>query len=160
MVFASLFMGCIVHSQGLVTQIIYVKDLQQNPIPTASFNLQGSFLDARSNSAGMYRLLLPSNGNYTLEISAPYYETIPLNVIISEASNSPLYVELSPSSFRENTLLEDGTDALTLSESDLEGLGGDAAAPYLLQATRDIFLGSAAFDFGQAFFKIKSLDAK
>ena len=157
---AGLFMGCIVRSQGLVTQIVYVKDLQQNPILTASFNLQGSFLDARSNSEGMYRLLLPSNGNYTLEISAAYYETIPLNVIISEASNSPLYVELSPSSFRENTLLEDGTDALTLSESDLEGLGGDAAAPYLLQATRDIFLGSAAFDFGQAFFKIKSLDAK
>ena len=90
---AGLFMGCIVRSQGLVTQIVYVKDLQQNPILTASFNLQGSFLDARSNSEGMYRLLLPSNGNYTLEISAAYYETIPLNVIISEASNSPLYVE-------------------------------------------------------------------
>ena len=158
--FASLFMGLVVRSQGLVTQIIYVKDPQQTPIHLASFTYQDSFLDVKGNSEGMYRLLLPSNGSYTLEIRAPYYENTLISFSLTDASKGPIRVILSPSSFRGETLLEDGTDALTWSESDLDGLGGEAAAPFLLQATRDIFLGSAAFDFGQAFFKIKSLDAK
>ncbi|MDO7628823.1 MAG: hypothetical protein MUQ46_06025, partial [Flavobacteriaceae bacterium] len=158
--FASLFMGLLVRSQGLVTQIIYVKDPQQTPIHLASFTYQDSFLDVKGNSEGMYRLLLPSNGSYTLEIRAPYYENTLISFSLTDASKGPIRVILSPSSFRGETLLEDGTDALTWSESDLDGLGGEAAAPFLLQATRDIFLGSAAFDFGQAFFKIKSLDAK
>ena len=123
LVFASLFMGLVVRSQGLVTQIIYVKDLQQTPIHLASFTSQGSFLDARGNSEGMYRLLLPSNGSYTLEIRAPYFETTLISFTLTDASKGPIQVVLSPSSFRGDTLLEDGTDALTWSESDLDGLG-------------------------------------
>ncbi len=62
--------------------------------------------------------------------------------------------------FMERDLTEDKVDNLiTLTEADLIDENGTTTTSGLLQATRDVFLNRAAFDFGQAFFRVRGYDS-
>lgn len=146
--------------QAYLKQLVHVRAPSEDLIVRARFSLQGKTLVATVNADGVYGLLLPSIGQFRIQVSAPSYESIEFSIRLRGQAKPPIYVVLPSINFYNEALLEQDIDPLQLSEAALEGVGGDLSSPYLLQATRDVFLGSAAFDFGQAFFKIKSLDAR
>ena len=56
--------------------------------------------------------------------------------------------------------LEKTDNLIALTEADLAEDGSSLASMGILQATKDIFLNRAAFDFGQAFFRVRGYDSE
>lgn len=174
--FILLVWGCWAHLQAqpsLIKLKIKVLDIYENPIKNAVLHIQGTSLQAISDTMGVCSIVFPTNGNYTLEVNASDFEPYTKNIQVFPANNPLLKVVLlataptrnwdtigRPIPVKNQDFEIQANEAFLLSETDLEALSEETPAVFLLQATRDVFLGSAAFDFSQAFFKPKSLDSR
>jgi hypothetical protein len=151
-------------SMGLVAQKIeqelkvQIQDPFGFPISGALLQLQGTSLSVLGNRDGICSMIISIKGKVSLLISAQGFETARREVVIKEKRPISILVVLEVKGGQ--AIYTDAQEAFLLSEFDLESLTGNTPATYLLQATRDVFLGSVAFDFSQAFFKPKSLDAR
>ncbi len=144
------------HSQDSITiSGLLQKENSNNPIENAILIIEGTSENYTSNNKGEFKLSTLLKGNYTLKISAPYFVTKRLPLLI-EDSNLDLGIIL----LKKDITVEKIDNLITLTESDLsvddETVSLSAG---LLQATRDVFLNRAAFDFGQAFFRVRGYDS-
>ncbi|MEZ4809636.1 MAG: TonB-dependent receptor [Allomuricauda sp.] len=127
----------------------------QRPIQNATIRLEGISQEFVTDTNGDFGLESTLSGEHTLEITALGFVSRRFAVFLE---GNPIDLGTI---FLEKDITQEKTDNLiTLTDGDLlddgEAISG---ASGLLQSTRDIFLNRAAFDFGQAFFKVRGYDS-
>lgn len=143
------------NAQNIVKGI--VKDSNsENPIEGVSVTILNTSVSGTTDKDGVFTLSNLSNGKFILEIKFKGYET----------QNFPLEFNGNTIDLGVILLYQDVTEDLDLSTITItdDELDDDASAADnisgLLQATRDIYLRTAAFDFGGSFFRIRGLDSE
>jgi hypothetical protein len=128
-------------------------------IPGVEIRILSSDYNTQTDEKGMF--LITSNtlpqGEQILVISKLNYitQSIPITIQNGETINlDPIIMDL------DLTELESQIGVINLSDNELDGdLGGAATnVSGLLQASRDVFLSAAAFDFSATFFRPRGLD--
>ncbi|WP_311195800.1 carboxypeptidase-like regulatory domain-containing protein [Antarcticibacterium sp. 1MA-6-2] len=121
----------------------------ENTTTSTTTDLQGNFKFSQEEL---------TSGNTILIFSAPRYAVLRLPVSITEGAAKDLdLIPIERDMFREQMLLGTislGDDQLSEEEGNVDNVAG------LLQASRDVFLNAAAFDFSQTFFRPRGLDSE
>ncbi len=112
-------------------------------------------LTVEPNADGTFILDADSWGAFILNISAPEYLAKRMPV---RFENDTLLLGLIL--LEKDIVLEQHDNLITLTDSELDEVVGASVHTGLLQATRDVFLKRAAFDFGQAFFRVRGYDGR
>ncbi|MBO0330704.1 TonB-dependent receptor [[Muricauda] lutisoli] len=126
------------------------------PISNATITLENISQKFATDTSGKFEIILLQTGEQILQISV-------LDFITKRFS---VYLEGNPidlgSIYLERDIAREQTDNLiSLTDGDLsEDFEAVSSSMGLLQSTRDIFLNRAAFDFGQAFFKVRGYDSR
>lgn len=125
------------------------------PLPRVFIQLEGTGYSAFTSSTGRFELFYQLKGEYVLKLEAPDYQVKRMPVTLGKPvlDLGILYMNRDIETERADYFITLGTEELT-------GEGEITGSAELLQATRDIFLNRAAFDFGQAFFKVRGYDSK
>lgn len=125
------------------------------PLPNVAIVIEENQIFTQTNADGFFNLVVPSKGNYILNISSSDFLTLRMPITIE---NKPL---LLGAIYLDRDITSEKTDNLiTLTDSELFDDEINSNSSGLLQATRDIFLSRAAFDFGQAFFRVRGYDSQ
>ena len=136
---------------------VVIDSRTQESLESVVVELEGTPLLTTTDAAGQFTLSEVPAGDYILLVEAIGYITKSYPLTIAQGVTVTLDTILL-----ETDVTQDLTDNLiTLTENDLsdDETGADVTSG-LLQATRDIFLSRAAFDFGQAFFRVRGYDSK
>ncbi|NNK11879.1 MAG: TonB-dependent receptor [Flavobacteriaceae bacterium] len=117
--------------------------------------IEGQLEFAISNKEGEFRLKTLKKGSLYLKLSAQNYitQTYPLTINTDDIHLGPVYLKRDLEEEKNDNLL-------TLTEADLKDESNLESNSGLLMATRDVFLKRAAFDFSQAFFRVRGYDSK
>ncbi len=152
-----LFFGVIFSTiaQNVIKGVV-VDSEKNTQLKGVAIKVEKNTISTLTNENGVFILQDLVNGSYVLEISFNGYET----------QNYP--VELSGTTIDLGTILlyEDLTEEEDLSTVTLtdDELNDDTSAADnisgLLQASRDIYLRTAAFEFSSSFFRIRGLDSE
>lgn len=127
-----------------------------NPISYASVLIEGTDLQTTSDEQGIFELITNLRGDYILNISIKDYIPKRLPLSLSEKD-----IDLGTVTLRLDVSVEQTDNLITLTENDLfDDEGVISSSVGLLQASRDVFLNRAAFDFGQAFFRVRGYDSR
>ncbi|NER10199.1 TonB-dependent receptor [Muriicola jejuensis] len=118
-------------------------------------SLEGDDGQVMTDRLGNFRLTTTAKGPQTLLISAPQYQTMTFPLMIGKEP-----VALGPVFMKRDLEIEKTDNLITLTEFDLIDEAGSSSNSGFLQATRDVFLNRAAFDFGQAFFRVRGYDSR
>lgn len=128
----------------------------KTPLDKVVISIEGTSETCFSNSKGIFELTTKLEGTYILKISAPYYNTKRLPILLENQN-----INLNIITLEEDLTIEQTDNLITLTESDLSDDDETVSlSAGLLQATRDVFLNRAAFDFGQAFFRVRGYDSQ
>ena len=152
-----LFFGIIF---GTVAQNVIkgvVVDSEKNTqLKGVAINVKKNTANTFTNDNGVFILQNLTNGSYVLEISLKGYETQNFPVELSgttvDLGTVLLYEDLSEEEDLSTVTLTD--DELNDDTSAADNISG------LLQASRDIYLRTAAFEFSSSFFRIRGLDSE
>jgi len=152
-----LFFGVIF---GTVAQNVIkgvVVDSEKNiQLKGVAINVKKNTANTVTNDNGVFILQNLTNGSYVLEISLKGYETQNFPVELSgttvDLGTVLLYEDLSEEEDLSTVTLTD--DELNDDTSAADNISG------LLQASRDIYLRTAAFEFSSSFFRIRGLDSE
>ena len=128
----------------------------QMPVKAAVVRVENTSISTKTNAFGIFNLSKVPLGDIILVVENQRFVTKRYPVSIERETLNLDTILLEPE------LTQDFTDNLiTLTENDLndDNLSVDASSG-LLQASRDIFLNRAAFDFGQAFFRVRGYDSR
>ena len=125
------------------------------PIPNAKLYLDGTLIRAESDTSGKFHLKDMQEGTYMLRIVAVDFieKRFAVELINEEIDLGIIYLDLDISHEQSDNLI-------TLNDADLSDNEEIVSSAGLLQATRDIYLSRAAFDFSQAFFRIRGYDSR
>ncbi len=117
--------------------------------------IENSTMTTTLNFDGTFQLAIPKAGEYILIASAIDYiaKRIPIHIEDTELNLGTVYLE-------EDIAMENTDNLVSLTESELLDDQLSTNSLGLLQATRDVFLNRAAFDFGQAFFRVRGYDSQ
>ncbi|SFR54894.1 TonB-dependent receptor [Maribacter stanieri] len=117
--------------------------------------LEGEANSITTNNLGQFAMVVSITGDYILQIYAPDYnpKRIPLHLIGNEIDLGVIFLERDITVEKEINLVNITDDELLDDEVNSNALA-------LLQSTKDIFLNRAAFDFGQAFFRVRGYDSQ
>jgi len=128
-------------------------------IPEIDVRILSSNIHTTTDSEGLFNLTGTDfpQGEQILVVSKLNYitQSIPITIQNGETINlDPIIMEI------DLTELESQIGVIALSDGELDGdLGGAATnVSGLLQASRDVFLSAAAFDFSSTFFRPRGLD--
>lgn len=142
-------------AQNVIKGIV-VDSEENNPLKGVSIDVKDTTLSVLTNENGVFILENLSNGSILIQISYPGYET----------QNFP--VELDGKTIDLGTILlyidfteEEDLSTVTLSDDELndDTIAADNISG-LLQASRDTYLRTAAFEFSSSFFRIRGLDSE
>ena len=144
------------HSQETTTILGAVLDQHSKSAITAcAVTLEGSSISVDTDTDGRFKLRTNLRGDQILRIACPDYvlKRLPLSLNIEE-------LDLGNIDMEKDFTFEKTDIIIMLTESDFDEEGSPTSASGVLQATRDVFLNRAAFDFGQAFFRIRGYDSQ
>lgn len=127
----------------------------KSPIQNAIVVIDGLSTKSFTRANGNFTFEISQVGEHILKITVPDF--IPKSFAISLNGQSIDLGEV----FLEKDIVRENTDNLIiLSDGELaddnETISGSSG---ILQSSKDIFLNRAAFDFGQAFFKVRGYDS-
>ncbi|MEZ4969348.1 MAG: TonB-dependent receptor [Flavobacteriaceae bacterium] len=129
----------------------FVKDMAtQETIGYAKIEISEAATVHSNPPDGKFVLLLKRPGDYILHISAQDYliKRMPITIVKEDLDLGIIYLD--------RDIVQEKTDNLiTLTDSDLLEDESISMGFGMLQASRDIFINRAAFDFGQAFFRVR-----
>jgi len=160
-----IFIGYMVFlaGQSLSAQeaIVYGRIFDTNssePIPDVKVSIQNSIFSTITNAVGTFSFsqeTLPQ-GDQVLEISKQGYTSLKIPVIIQ--NDAPVYID--PILLSVDLLqVEEQIGIISLSDNELDD---DEGTSYnisgLLQASDDVFLNAAAYDFSTTFFNPRGFD--
>ena len=125
-------------------------------LPTATIGLEGVTTQVETMVDGSFLLETTLEGQHILQIALNGYQTKRIPLFLE---GNP--IELGSILLKRDITLEQTDNLITLTDADLSDDAGTIEnATGLLQATRDVFLTRAAFDFGQAFFRVRGYDSQ
>jgi len=146
----------IVSCQNNTTVLGFVYDKHtKNALSSAVINLEATQISTSAISDGSFKIISTLQGEYILKISAKDHVTQRIPIIL----NGKL-IDLGVIYLEFDITLEQNDNLISLTDAELFDDDLSANATGLLQATRDVFLNRAAFDFGQAFFSVRGYDSK
>ncbi|AZQ60027.1 TonB-dependent receptor [Maribacter sp. MJ134] len=135
---------------GIVLDVI-----EKSPMPNALVSIEGDNTTVRSNQTGAFSLTITEKGEFILNIALAGYTTKRIPIFL-EGKN----LDLGSIYLDKDITFEKKDNLITITDSELLDNESSGNALGLLQATRDVFLTRAAFDFGQAFFRVRGYDAE
>ena len=127
----------------------------QNRITSAVILLEGVAGEFKTDDSGAFSIEIPNNGAFILQISVPDYVVKRIPVLLEDAT-----LDLGAIYLERDITIEKSINLINLSDDELLDDEVNSNALALLQSTRDIFLNRAAFDFGQAFFRVRGYDSQ
>ncbi|WP_340077116.1 TonB-dependent receptor [Leptobacterium sp. I13] len=143
-------------SQKMQLKGIIIDTQTKNPIKNGTATIEELGISETTNKEGTFLFSDIPVDSYIINIKAFGYITQRLPV----SSTSEIALDVG-AIYLEKDLSQEKTDNLiTLTENDLFDDSEIDNPVGILQATRDVFLSRAAFDFGQAFFKPRGYDSR
>lgn len=132
-----------------------MSDREKQPLHNVLVSIEGSQKTIQTNKEGYFQIQTLFKGEYILNISLTDYTTkrIPISLEDESLQFNTIYLEM-------DIVFEQTDNLITLTDAELFDEEISSSSAGLLQATRDIFLNRAAFDFGQAFFRVRGYDAQ
>lgn len=134
-----------------------VKDAAtQGPIGNAILRIEGLAKEFFTDDNGIFNIKTEQKGELILIVLSSDYlsKRIPIFLENNALNLGEIYLD-------QDFTLDKTDNLITLTETDLSNDGETiTGSSGLLQATRDIFLSRAAFDFGQAFFRVRGYDSR
>lgn len=123
-------------------------------ITNGTIQIEGT-LNLQKISDGTFSITTKNSGSQILQIAATNYVTkrIPITIDQPITTLGTIYLE-------EDITIEQTDNLIALTDNDLSTDERTSITSGLLQATKDIFLNRAAFDFGQAFFRVRGYDSQ
>ena len=127
----------------------------KEPLSGVSVVIEGSQNVSETTNDGTFRFRLTAKSEYILNISLKDFmvKRIPLTIENGDLNLGTIYLE-------KDISVEQTDNLITLTDSELLDDEVNSNSSGLLQATRDVFLNRAAFDFGQAFFRVRGYDSQ
>ena len=127
----------------------------QKPMQSVIVSIQNTNLTQLSDSNGKFSFDKVEFGNQSIRIRTNGYKDQLLQVEVTEGQ----VLDLGIVSLEEDQTIEQQLSLITITESDLgDDNSGSESTSGLLQASRDAFQQAAAFNWGQARFRIRGLD--
>ena len=127
----------------------------QQPMQSVIVSIQNTNLTQLSDSNGQFSFDKVEVGNQLIRIRTNGYKDQLLQVEITEGQ----VLDLGTVTLEEDQTIEQQLSLITITESDLgDDNSGSESTSGLLQASRDVFQQAAAFNWGQARFRIRGLD--
>ena len=125
------------------------------PISGVVVGIETNQISSISDNEGRFEILIPSQGDYILTLTASDFvaKRIPIHFEGQILDLNSIYLE-------KDIAVEQSDNLISLTESELLDDEINSNSSALLQATRDVFLRRAAFDFGQAFFRVRGYDSQ
>tara|TARA_R110000796_G_scaffold250788_2_gene380549 strand:+ start:41272 stop:44001 length:2730 start_codon:yes stop_codon:yes gene_type:complete len=132
-----------------------IDDQSREKLEHVFVKIEGIDISKQTDSEGNFNISCALSGEYILNISISEYRTkrIPIYLEGSKIDIGIIYLE-------RDIIFEQQDNLITLTDFELEEDDTSSNSTGLLQATKDIFLSRAAFDFGQAFFKVRGYDSQ
>lgn len=136
---------------------IILDSRSENPLDNVSISIQNTVIQTISEANGSFKLINVPIGKVIVEVALEEYQIQKIPVEITRNTTTNLGVI-----YLEVTVLEDqNANLISLSDDDLLD-DGDSGADYisgLFQSSKDAFLKAAAFNFSQAWFKVRGYDS-
>lgn len=158
-----LFFVLFFFSYGVQAQLLYeikgrVIDAKLHiPVQGVVLHVDGTRYTAITDNQGVFYLPSVQSGSYTLVFSSPGFTT----KYVTVETGVEQTIDMGHIFFEKDSRMESQLGILALQEYDLEEEGGSTDASFgLLQATRDPFSQAAAFNWGQAFYRVRGLDSE
>lgn len=127
----------------------------QKPLQSVIVSIQNTNLTQLSDANGKFFLDKVEVGNQLVRIRTNGFKDQLLQVEITEGQ----ILDLGTVTLEEDQTIEQQLSLVTITESDLgDDNSGSESTSGLLQASRDVFQQAAAFNWGQARFRIRGLD--
>jgi hypothetical protein len=127
----------------------------QKPLQSVVATIQNTNITALTDAQGMFVLENIVVGNQLLKINSVGYAQQLLAVEVVEGKKLDLGVVI----LEEDQTEEQQLSLITITENDLgDDNSGSESTSGLLQASRDAFQQAAAFNWGQARFRVRGLD--
>jgi len=149
-----LFISLGLQAQSVVKGVV-VDSNTENPLKGVLAKVLNTTKQQETGADGVFSLSQVPNGSYLLEISLVGYETqnfpIELNGDTVDLGTILLYKDIAED--QDLSLITITDDELNDDASAADNIAG------LLQATRDVYLRTAAFEFSSSFFRVKGLDS-
>lgn len=132
-----------------------VDSKSQKPMLNVVATLQGTNQTAITNAEGVFIFEKVGEGSQTITVGSTGFVTQTFNLEVAAAQ--PL--DLGVVTLVEDITTEKELSLIAITDNDLgDDNSGSESTAGLLQATRDAFMQAAAFDFGQARFRVRGLD--
>ena len=131
--------------------------LSLKPVFHASVHLQGTSFYAKTDEKGLFGFNNIDLGKYILVIEQNGYIGQSFPITILELG----IVDLDQIYLQQDILIEQTDSLLSLTDNDFtnDNFGTENTAG-LLQATKDVFLKTAAFEFSSSFFNVRGLGSE
>jgi hypothetical protein len=140
---------------GIKGKIIDAKT--QKSLENVVVTISNTQLMQLTSSDGIFSFYAVAPGNQLLLLHSQGFKDVILPVMISQDQ----MLDLGAIPLEDNQTLEQQTGIITLLESDLsDDNSGSESTSGLLQSSRDAFQQAAAFNWGQARFRIRGLDSQ
>ena len=153
-IFLVLFLFLGVNAQNIVKGVVSDSD-SENPLQSVLVSIVNTNLSQITGEDGVFAIKNVPNGSYIVEIRLAGYETQNFPVELSGET-----IDLGTILFFKDIAEDQDLSLITITDDELND---DASAADniagLLQATQDIYLRTAAFEFSSSFFRIKGLDS-
>jgi hypothetical protein len=144
----------ITNSQNIVKGMV-VDNNSKNPLSNVLIRVKNTIVTTSTTINGVFTITNLANGNYILEFTFNGFESQNFPITLLENT-----VDLGTISLFEDITEEQDLSIITITD---DQLNTDASAADnisgLLQASKDVFLRTAAFEFSSSFFSIKGLDS-
>ncbi|WP_333876725.1 carboxypeptidase-like regulatory domain-containing protein [Flavobacterium sp.] len=127
----------------------------QKPLQNVVASIENTSLTALTNAAGVFVFNEVPQGSQLLQIKSTGYKDQLLSVDVIAGKMLDLGIIV----FEEDITSEQQLSLVTITENDLgDDNSGSESTSGLLQASRDVYQQAAAFNWGQARFRIRGLD--
>ncbi len=134
---------------------VVFNETDNTAITGASVKIEGETVSTISDQVGKFQLAHSLNGDYILDISFGDFITVRTPISLDGQN-----LDLGTILLKRDIARDKQDNLITLTDNEILGDEASSSALGLLQSTRDVFLNRAAFDFGQAFFRIRGYDSQ
>ncbi len=132
-----------------------LNSVDNTPIVSATIGIEGNQNTVQTNDLGEFKINIPSAGDFILTISFQDFGVKRIPVLLENTG-----LNIGSVYLQRDISVEQNDNLITLTDAELLDDEGSSNALGLLQSTRDVFLNRAAFDFGQAFFRVRGYDSQ
>lgn len=142
-------------AQNSIKGVVSDSDLEE-PLQGVLVQVLNTLEQYVTSADGVFKLQNFSNGSYILEIKKEGYETqnFPLEFNGTAIDLGTILLYLDVSEDQDLSVITITDDELNADENSADNIAG------LLQASRDVYLRTAAFEFSSSFFRIRGLDSE